>query len=646
MIEAGKVSVVLVDDSVDVRTLVRMRLESSGLFDVKGEAADGEQAIALVIRDEPTLVLLDVSMPSMDGLETLPSILAVRPETAVVMFSGFGGTHLAAEVRELGAIDFIEKSIPLEQLAERLLQSLQVTSPEPVTPPPPPSTSPTDAPAELLGADADATRLEQEILDEHLEGFRALFDRAAIGMATMTVHATIVRANDALADLMSCEPRELVGRRLRPPDRWAGRRPGPPPRGTADLAGERRHVRAPHPRTAGSDGRPHRPRDARPDPRLGRPDALRVRAGAGHQRPAHRRGRAAPHRGEVPVPGRRGRGVRRVHARHPRTGDELERRGAADQGLRADEIIGSDFRVFYPEEQQLTGHPQRNLEAALRDGSFAEEGWRVRQDGTRFWASVVISPVHDDRGLHIGFAKVTRDQTEQRQNADDRVEAMAEQARLLAVTAHELRNPTAVIDGSAHALQVSEGQMSAGERDQLFRGIRSSAERLRRLAADLTAASQLQGSGMEFRRQSVSLPELVRGAAARREAASPTAHVGVDVPDGAVLQADEVRLAQAIDNLLDNAIRHGAPPFTMGAQVRGDHVELRVTDAGHGVPDELVSRLFDRFAAAGATSGTGLGLYLVREIARGHGGEVVYQPPADDSPTTFLIRVPVAAASA
>ena len=83
----------------------------------------------------------------------------------------------------------------------------------------------------------------------------------------------------------------------------------------------------------------------------------------------------------------------------------------------------------------------------------------------------------------------------------------------------------------------------------------------------------------------------------------------------------------------------------MGAQVRGDHVELRVTDAGHGVPDELVSRLFDRFAAAGATSGTGLGLYLVREIARGHGGEVVYQPPVDDSPTTFLIRVPVAASA-
>nr|WP_300053293.1 PAS domain S-box protein [uncultured Nocardioides sp.] len=646
MVGADKVSVVLVDDSVDVRTLVRIRLESSGLFDVTGEAADGEQAIALVIRDEPTLVLLDVSMPRMDGLETLPSILAVRPETAVVMFSGFGGTHLAAEVRELGAVDFIEKSIPLDELPERLLQSLQVTSPEPVTPPPPSQPSPTDAAAELLGVDADATRLEQEILDEHLEGFRALFDRAAIGMATLTLHATIVRANDALADLMSCEPSELVGVDY-------GRLTG----GLGDVLDHRLEAL----RTSQEDVATFEHRIPGPpgvtDVRTALVTLVPIRDSGGQvlyvfaqvqDISAQRTVEDELHRTEekfrflvaaveeyaVFMLDTRGRvmswnaGARRI------------------KGYRAHEIIGSDFRVFYPEEQQLTGHPQRNLEAALRDGSFAEEGWRVRQDGTRFWASVVISPVHDDRGLHIGFAKVTRDQTEQRQYADDRLEAMAEQARLLAVTAHELRNPTAVIDGSARALQVSEGQMSAGERDQLFRGIRSSAERLRRLAADLTAASEAQSSGMEFRRQSVSLPELVRGAAARREAASPTAHVGVDVPDGAVLQADEVRLAQAIDNLLDNAIRHGAPPFTMGAQVRGDHVELRVTDAGHGVPEELVLRLFDRFAAAGATGGTGLGLYLVREIARGHGGEVVYQPPVDDSPTTFLIRVPVAAAIA
>ena len=646
MVGPDKVSVVLVDDSVDVRTLVRMRLEASGLFDVKGEAADGEQAIALVIRHEPALVVLDISMPNMDGLETLPSILAVRPETAIVMFSGFGGSHLAAEVRELGATDFIEKSLPLDQLPERLLQSLGGARPGPVAPAPPPRPPPPhDAPGGPREADADTTRLEQEILDEHLEGFRALFDRAAIGMATLTVHATIVRANDALGELMSCEPRELVGVDY-------GRLTG----GQGDVLDRRLEaLRTSRENVATFEHRIPVPPGAK-DVRTALVTLVPIRDSVGQMLyvfaqvqdiSAQRTAEDELHRTEekfrllvaaveeyaVFMLDTAGRvmswnaGARRI------------------KGYDADEIIGSDFLVFYPAEQQRTGHPQHNLEAALRDGSYAEEGWRVRQDGTRFWASVVISPVHDDRGLHIGFAKVTRDQTAQRQNTEHRLEAMAEQAHLLAVTAHELQNPTAVIDGSAHALQVSEGRMAAGEHDQLVRGIRSSAERLRRLAADLTAASQLQGSGMQFQKQSVSLAELVRGAAARREAANPDPHVAVDVPDGTVLEADEVRLAQAIDNLLDNAFRHGAPPFTMGARVRDDHVELRVTDAGPGVPDELVPRLFDRFAAAGATSGTGLGLYLVREIARGHGGKVVYQPPAEDSPTTFLVRFPVAAAS-
>ena len=318
-------------------------------------------------------------------------------------------------------------------------------------------------------------------------------------MATLTVHATIVRANDALADLMSCEPRELVGVDY-------GRLTG----GQGDVLDHRLEaLRTSQENVATFEHRIPGPPGAS-DVRTALVTLVPIRDSGGQMLyvfaqvqdiSAQRTVEDELHRTEekfrllvaaveeyaVFMLDTRGRvmswnaGARRI------------------KGYDADEIIGSDFRVFYPEEQQLTGHPQRNLEAALRDGSFAEEGWRVRQDGTRFWASVVISPVHDDRGLHVGFAKVTRDQTEQRQNAEDRLEAMAEQARLLAVTAHELRNPTAVIDGSAHVLQMSEGQMAAGERDQLFRGIRSSAERLRRLAADLTAASQLQGSGMEFR---------------------------------------------------------------------------------------------------------------------------------------------------
>jgi PAS domain S-box-containing protein len=635
------VPVVLVDDSVDVRTLVRMRLEDSGLFDVVGEAANGEEAIELVVRHEPALVLLDVSMPEMDGLETLPSILAVRPGTAVVMFSGFGGTDLAAQVWELGAVDFVEKSIPLEKLPDRLLQSLRRAGAEPVADLPAASGETTGGPHE---ADVDVAQVEQSILDEHVEGFRALFDRAAIGMATLTVHATIVRANDALAELMSCKPSDLVGVDY---GRLTGGRGEVLDRHIEALRSSRDSVATfEHPIPAPAGARSVRTALVTLVPiRDSTGQALYVFAQV-QDISAQRTVEDELHRTEETfrllvatveeyaifmldtsgVVASWNAGARRI------------------KGYEASEILGRHFRVFYPEVDQLTGHPERNLEAALRDGSVAEEGWRVRKDGSRFWASVVITPVRDDRGRHVGFAKVTRDQTDQRQNAEERQAALAEQAHLLAVTAHELRNPTAVIDGSAHALQMSEPRMSAQEREKFLRGIRSSAERLRRLAADMTAASQLQGGGIQLRTTEVSLPELVWDATVRRAAAGPAVHVEVDVPDEAVVQVDEVRLAQALDNLLDNAVRHGAPPLTVSAHVIDGEVELRVSDTGPGVPAELAPRLFDRFATAGVAGGTGLGLYLVREIMRGHGGEATYEPPAGGSPTTFVLRFPVEAA--
>ena len=94
---------------------------------------------------------------------------------------------------------------------------------------------------------------------------------------------------------------------------------------------------------------------------------------------------------------------------------------------------------------------------ALRQGAFAEEGWRLRKDGSRFWASVVISPVYDDAGQHIGFAKVTRDQSIRREHEQERQNSIAQQTHLLAVTAHELRTPTAVIEGSADSLGAVRG---------------------------------------------------------------------------------------------------------------------------------------------------------------------------------------------
>ena len=118
---ADATTVVIVDDDTDVRALVKARLRMSGLFDVVGQGADGAEAVALAGEHRPALMLLDVSMPDVDGLEALPRVLQASPTTRVVMFSGFEEQGLVEKTRELGAVAFIEKSASLDTLIQRLV---------------------------------------------------------------------------------------------------------------------------------------------------------------------------------------------------------------------------------------------------------------------------------------------------------------------------------------------------------------------------------------------------------------------------------------------------------------------------------------------------------------------------------------------
>ena len=114
-------SIVLVDDAAEVRLLIRTRLRLSGGFTVVGEGADGAEAVTLAVEHQPDLMLLDVSMPGMDGLAALPRVLEASPGTRVVLYSGFEEHGLAERGAELGAAAFIEKSTPIDSLIDRLL---------------------------------------------------------------------------------------------------------------------------------------------------------------------------------------------------------------------------------------------------------------------------------------------------------------------------------------------------------------------------------------------------------------------------------------------------------------------------------------------------------------------------------------------
>jgi signal transduction histidine kinase len=181
--------------------------------------------------------------------------------------------------------------------------------------------------------------------------------------------------------------------------------------------------------------------------------------------------------------------------------------------------------------------------------------------------------------------------------------------------------------------------MSAAQRDELLASIHSSSDRLRRLGTDLARAARAGGETLPLRLEDVSLAEILRSAVARFQAVRPEAALEVVLPQDVVISADEGRLAQALDNLLDNAVRHGAPPIGLLGSVNGE-VTIRVTDGGSGIPPGLAPRLFQQFATSASGLGTGLGLFLVREIARRHGGEATYHPPVDDRPTTFEITLP------
>lgn len=617
-------SVVVVDDAPEVRALLRTALQLSRRLAVVGEAGDGSAAVDLAASLRPDLVLLDVSMPVMGGLQALPQILDVSPRTRVVMYTGFNEQGLAERARELGAAAFVEKSAPLPDVVETLVRAAPA------------------AIAAVTGPAPELDRLDETVLAEHLERFREVFEEATIGMATMTLSGHLVRSNRALADLVGRRVEDLVGARydiltggvdvLTRPLRVLGHEEDVV-RFEHDVPGLDRRVLV----TLASV------RDSRRRPLYVFLQMQDVTA----QRGAEEALRRSEERFRLLVEA-----VQDYAIFMLRTDGVVASWNLGAQrikGYAAAEIVGQHFRVFYPPDLQAARHPEHELEWALRDGRYEEEGWRVRKDGTRFWANVVITAVHDPTGLHIGFTKVTRDMTERRELLDhlaavnSRLQLSAEeQSQFLAVTAHELRTPVSVLSGAAGLLAEHWPTLTPDERAELFESMSSSALRLRRLLDELLTASRLQSGTIEFRLAPTPLASVLAAAVARAQGSNPGAQIVLSPPPPALLvRVDPDRFAQAVDNLINNALRHGVPPVHVSVLENGDRVEIRVSDAGRGVPSHLREQLFQRFATGEAASGTGLGLFIVRELARAHGGEATYELPASGRPSgTFVISLP------
>src|SRR5437763_1432110 len=177
-------------------------------------------------------------------------------------------------------------------------------------------------------------------------------------------------------------------------------------------------------------------------------------------------------------------------------------------GYRPDEIIGRHFSLFYPPERNAGGWPEHELDVARRDGRFEEEGWRVRKDGTTFWANVTITPLHDDGGKVRGFVKITRDLTS-RKRFEELQRSERQMNGFLAMLAHELRNP---LDPMRHALDLmSIRPEDAGTQNWAREVIDRQVGQLSRLVDDLLDVSRITMGKIALKLERVNLQALVRG---------------------------------------------------------------------------------------------------------------------------------------
>jgi two-component system sensor histidine kinase KdpD len=219
---------------------------------------------------------------------------------------------------------------------------------------------------------------------------------------------------------------------------------------------------------------------------------------------------------------------------------------------------------------------------------------------------------------------------------DATLRARTEELRssLLSAVSHDLRTPLAAITGAATSLRDDAIRMPAAARAELLDSIIDEARRLERVLQNLLGITRLE-TGLQPIREWVAVVELCGPALARLAPVLGDRAVTVDIPPDLLVHVDPVLFEQVLLNLIENAVKHGAPPIHLAARTTGSNVTLTISDAGPGLPPGTESRAFDKFFRANPrTPGVGLGLAVVRGIVTAHGGTITAHG------STFTITLP------
>ena len=368
------------------------------------------------------------------------------------------------------------------------------------------------------------------------------------------------------------------------------------------------------------------------------------------------------------------------------------------KGYTASEIIGKHFSVFYPPEDLAARKPQIELEIAAEVGRLEDEGWRVRKDGTQFWANVVITALRGADGELVGFAKVTRDLT-QRRAAElqaledarriaveealrraaemrstelvdllDRTRRQAEEiehrrneadvanrtkTEFLAAMSHELRTPLNAIAGYVQLLMLGvRGPLTDEQAIDLGR-IQRSQQHLLSLINDILNFSRLEAGAVTYEIGSVPLGSVLEAATSMISLQAAAKQITLTLepcPPTMRALADDSKLEQVLLNLLSNAVKftQRGGHVSIRCEAADDHVLTRVQDDGPGIPADRLADIFEPFvqldrALGNPREGVGLGLAISRDLARGMQGDLTVESiPGKGS--TFTVSLKRAAA--
>ena len=317
-------------------------------------------------------------------------------------------------------------------------------------------------------------------------------------------------------------------------------------------------------------------------------------------------------------------------------------------GYRSEEITGRHFSCFYPTEAVERHLPEKQLHLADVDGRCENEGWRVRQDGTNYWANVIVTSLYEAAGQPRGYAMVIRDLTDRK-----RVESLEQSERqineFLAMLGHELRNPLAPIRNALDLMRINAGTDPTQEWARAV--IERQITQLSHLVDDLLDVSRITSGKIVLQREPIELNAAVaRAVDASRphiDARGQTLQVnlsGQPLP----VEADFTRLSQVVMNLLNNAAKYtpqgGQIQISVGRE--GANAVVRVRDTGIGMSSELKARVFDLFVQGDrsldrAEGGLGIGLTLVKRLVELHGGSVEALSDGPGQGSEFLFRLPL-----